>query len=135
MEKSKYEQSLDSVRQFIAICEKEIELYRRHIALYGGVSAERNRGTASDGQSRESENGERIVCESDSFSSGPDSDNDELELSDAENDSLATGESDSEVDSHFRWDSDSDYEESSSGTEESSSVMNRSSSFDNQRFH
>ncbi|XP_021290480.1 uncharacterized CRM domain-containing protein At3g25440, chloroplastic [Herrania umbratica] len=35
LEKSKYEQSLESVRHFIAIAEKELELYYRHIALYG----------------------------------------------------------------------------------------------------
>lgn len=35
MEKSKYEQSLESVRRFIAIAEKELELYYRHVALYG----------------------------------------------------------------------------------------------------
>ncbi|KAI3738949.1 hypothetical protein L2E82_29249 [Cichorium intybus] len=35
LEKSKYEQSLESVRHFIAISEKELELYHRHIALYG----------------------------------------------------------------------------------------------------
>lgn len=35
LEKSKYEQSLESVRGFIAIAEKELELYYRHIALYG----------------------------------------------------------------------------------------------------
>ncbi|KAL0299155.1 UNVERIFIED_CONTAM: putative CRM domain-containing protein, chloroplastic [Sesamum radiatum] len=35
LEKSKYEQSLDSVRRFIAIAEKELELYYRHVALYG----------------------------------------------------------------------------------------------------
>ncbi|XP_073283229.1 uncharacterized protein [Primulina huaijiensis] len=35
LEKSKYEQSLDSVRRFIAIAEKELELYLRHVALYG----------------------------------------------------------------------------------------------------
>ncbi|KAK1413568.1 hypothetical protein QVD17_35344 [Tagetes erecta] len=35
LEKSKYEQSLESVRHFIAILEKELELYHRHIALYG----------------------------------------------------------------------------------------------------
>ncbi|KAL8262749.1 hypothetical protein R6Q59_024098 [Mikania micrantha] len=34
LEKSKYEQSLESVRHFIAISEKELELYYRHIALY-----------------------------------------------------------------------------------------------------
>lgn len=35
MEKSKYEQSLETVRHFIAVAEKELELYYRHIALYG----------------------------------------------------------------------------------------------------
>ncbi|KAL4561277.1 hypothetical protein LXL04_033441 [Taraxacum kok-saghyz] len=35
LEKSKYEQSLESVRHFIAVSEKELELYHRHIALYG----------------------------------------------------------------------------------------------------
>ncbi|KAK1267744.1 hypothetical protein QJS04_geneDACA015525 [Acorus gramineus] len=35
LEKSKYEQSLETVRRFIAIAEKELELYYRHIALYG----------------------------------------------------------------------------------------------------
>ena len=34
LEKSKYEQSLETVRHFIAIAEKELELYHRHIALY-----------------------------------------------------------------------------------------------------
>ncbi|KAL6878349.1 hypothetical protein ACP4OV_012519 [Aristida adscensionis] len=35
LEKSKYEQSLETVRRFIAVSEKELELYYRHIALYG----------------------------------------------------------------------------------------------------
>lgn len=38
LEKSKYEQSLESVRRFISIAEKELELYNRHIALYGDVN-------------------------------------------------------------------------------------------------
>ncbi|ESQ51325.1 hypothetical protein EUTSA_v10016829mg [Eutrema salsugineum] len=37
-EKSKYEQSLESVRHFIAISEKELELYYRHVALYDDPS-------------------------------------------------------------------------------------------------
>ncbi|KAJ0238886.1 hypothetical protein HA466_0234280 [Hirschfeldia incana] len=37
-EKSKYEQSLESVRHFIAIAEKELELYHRHVAVYDGPS-------------------------------------------------------------------------------------------------
>ncbi|TXG71635.1 hypothetical protein EZV62_000214 [Acer yangbiense] len=35
LEKSKYEQSLETVRRFIAMAEKELELYYRHLALYG----------------------------------------------------------------------------------------------------
>ncbi|KAM7266359.1 hypothetical protein ACFE04_004256 [Oxalis oulophora] len=35
LEKSKYEQSLESVRHLIAIAEKELDLYYRHISLYG----------------------------------------------------------------------------------------------------
>ncbi|GAA0151744.1 RNA splicing factor [Lithospermum erythrorhizon] len=35
LEKSKYEQSLESVKRFIEIAEKELELYYRHVALYG----------------------------------------------------------------------------------------------------
>ncbi|KAF9593270.1 hypothetical protein IFM89_021026 [Coptis chinensis] len=46
LEKSKYEQSLESVRRFIAIAEKELELYYRHIALYGDPN-ERSAYTAS----------------------------------------------------------------------------------------
>ncbi|XP_027119806.1 uncharacterized CRM domain-containing protein At3g25440, chloroplastic isoform X6 [Coffea arabica] len=38
LEKSKYKQSLESVRRFIAIAEKELELYYRHVALYGDPS-------------------------------------------------------------------------------------------------
>ncbi|XP_010268178.1 PREDICTED: uncharacterized CRM domain-containing protein At3g25440, chloroplastic [Nelumbo nucifera] len=44
LEKSKYEQSLESVRRFIAIAEKELELYYRHVALYGDPC---NRGSLS----------------------------------------------------------------------------------------
>ena len=35
LEKSKYEQSLETVRRFIAVSEKELELYYRYVALYG----------------------------------------------------------------------------------------------------
>ena len=34
LEKSQYKQSFESVRCFIAIAEKELKLYYRHIALY-----------------------------------------------------------------------------------------------------
>ncbi|XP_078169034.1 putative CRM domain-containing protein At3g25440, chloroplastic [Carex rostrata] len=35
LEKSKYEQSLETVRRFIETSEKELELYHRHVSLYG----------------------------------------------------------------------------------------------------
>ncbi|KAK7312402.1 hypothetical protein VNO77_36228 [Canavalia gladiata] len=50
LEKSKYEQSLESVRRFIAIAEKELELYYRHIALYGDPN-DRNPLSTLDGPS------------------------------------------------------------------------------------
>ncbi|CAD6228054.1 unnamed protein product [Miscanthus lutarioriparius] len=41
LEKSKYEQSLETVRRFIAISEKELELYYRHVALYGNPQSQK----------------------------------------------------------------------------------------------
>jgi hypothetical protein len=40
LEKSIYEQSLETVRRFIAVSEKELELYYRHVALYGKPQSE-----------------------------------------------------------------------------------------------
>ncbi|KAL5226808.1 hypothetical protein ABZP36_015073 [Zizania latifolia] len=40
LEKSKYEQSLETVRRFIAVSEKELELYYRHVALYGNSQSQ-----------------------------------------------------------------------------------------------
>lgn len=48
--KSKFLQSLDSVRRFIAISEKELEIYYRHIALYGKSSKEQGDETLSNDQ-------------------------------------------------------------------------------------
>nr|GEX99210.1 uncharacterized CRM domain-containing protein At3g25440, chloroplastic [Tanacetum cinerariifolium] len=50
LEKSKYEQSLETVRHFIAILEKEFELYHRHIALYDDP-AQHSPNTISSGAS------------------------------------------------------------------------------------
>ncbi|XP_077253101.1 RNA-binding CRS1 / YhbY (CRM) domain protein isoform X2 [Tasmannia lanceolata] len=58
LEKSKYEQSLESVRRFIAISEKELELYYRHVALYGdpnsrdsnSVSIHQRKGSSKPGE-------------------------------------------------------------------------------------
>ena len=41
LEKSKYEQSLETVQRFIAISEKELELYYRHVALYGNPQSQK----------------------------------------------------------------------------------------------
>ncbi|KAJ6741198.1 GROUP II INTRON SPLICING FACTOR CRS1-LIKE [Salix purpurea] len=51
LEKSKYEQSLETVRHFIAISEKELDLYHRHNALYGD-SNNRNPGSILDDPTR-----------------------------------------------------------------------------------
>lgn len=45
LEKSKYEQSLETVRHYIAVAEKELELYYRHIALYSSNSNNQNQHT------------------------------------------------------------------------------------------
>lgn len=45
LEKSKHEQSLETVRHHIAVVEKELELYYRHIALYGSDSNNQNQNT------------------------------------------------------------------------------------------
>lgn len=50
LKKSKFLQSLDSVRRFIAISEKELEIYYRHIALYGKSSKEQGDETLSNDQ-------------------------------------------------------------------------------------
>nr|CAD1824621.1 unnamed protein product [Ananas comosus var. bracteatus] len=50
LEKSKYEQSLETVRRFIAISEKELELYYRHVALYGDPQTRNADLVYGDGQ-------------------------------------------------------------------------------------
>ncbi|MBA0558924.1 hypothetical protein Golob_015912 [Gossypium lobatum] len=68
LEKSKYEQSLDSVRRFIAIAEKELELYYRHVALYGDPN---NRDPISILDSPTRENKETETLEKDSHDLTP----------------------------------------------------------------
>ncbi|KAK9665063.1 hypothetical protein RND81_14G088000 [Saponaria officinalis] len=58
LEKSKYEQSLETVRHFITVAEKELELYYRHIALYSSnnnqscnVAAQNPREESNDASS------------------------------------------------------------------------------------
>ncbi|OMO68006.1 hypothetical protein CCACVL1_20141 [Corchorus capsularis] len=110
LEKSKYEQSLESVRRFIAIAEKELELYYRHIALYGDPN-NRNPMSILDSptkDTRESRKLKMLEKEShdltrESFSAGiSDTEADSIyeELSETEDDlkgeNLSMGESDSE---------------------------------------
>ncbi|KZV34831.1 hypothetical protein F511_00733, partial [Dorcoceras hygrometricum] len=69
LEKSKYEQSLDSVRRFIAIAEKELELYYRHVALYGDpndrdpisiLNQPRRKGKANHNNQMKNSNGDGL---------------------------------------------------------------------------
>ncbi|XP_071718529.1 uncharacterized protein, partial [Rutidosis leptorrhynchoides] len=61
LEKSKYEQSLETVRHFIAISEKELELYHRHIALYGD-SANHNPHTITSGTRNGTRDKRKVVA-------------------------------------------------------------------------
>ncbi|XP_014493388.1 CRM-domain containing factor CFM2, chloroplastic isoform X1 [Vigna radiata var. radiata] len=113
LEKSKYEQSLESVRRFIAIAEKELELYYRHVALYGDPN-NRNPLSMLDSPSENSkQKGNHRIQDkkipdlnSDYFSaslSETEADSTEMELSETEDsfqdESLSMNESDSEEDS------------------------------------
>ncbi|KAL5055758.1 hypothetical protein RYX36_036440 [Vicia faba] len=103
LEKSKYEQSLESVRRFIAIAEKELELYHRHVALYGDPS-NRNPLSILDGPSgsfNEKRNRDEKNLDSSSYYlSETEADSSQTELSESEynfeNGNLSTSESDSE---------------------------------------
>ncbi|XVE81062.1 hypothetical protein DITRI_Ditri15bG0032900 [Diplodiscus trichospermus] len=110
LEKSKYEQSLESVRRFIAIAEKELELYYRHIALYGDPN-NRNPISILDSPTKDTREARRPkMLESESHDLTPtcsssgisdtEADSMDEELSDIEDDlkgeDLPTGESDSE---------------------------------------
>lgn len=119
LEKSKYEQSLESVRRFIAIAEKELELYHRHVALYGDPS---NRNPLSildgpSGSSNEKRNrDEKNLDLSSYYLSETEADSSQTELSESEdnfeNGNLSTSESDSEEeDSLLGLDDDDDDEE------------------------
>lgn len=139
LEKSKYEQSLETVRHFIAIAEKELELYFRHNALYGD-SNNRNPGSILDGPTRKDleESGKPVKQNSDlSFNSFPPGLSEIKasatyeDLSGAEDDSkvedLSLSESDSEDDHLFDLD-DEESRDSSSATKTSSSAILGSSS-------
>ncbi|KAK7262590.1 hypothetical protein RJT34_30165 [Clitoria ternatea] len=109
LEKSKYEQSLESVRRFIAIAEKELELYYRHVALYGDPN-NRNPLSVLDGPSGNSRGkgnhgNKNLGFSNDYFSanlSETEADSTDMELSETEDNSadenLLVNESDSEED-------------------------------------
>ncbi|XP_050206473.1 uncharacterized CRM domain-containing protein At3g25440, chloroplastic [Mercurialis annua] len=110
-EKSKYEQSLESVRHFIAIAEKELELYYRHIALYGDPT-DRNPLSILDNPTEDFKESEVLQKKSNYEASfrvlppGVD-DSTDNELSEIEDENL----SESESDSTDRLSDDSDDEE------------------------
>lgn len=156
MEKSKYEQSLESVRRFIAVAEKELELYYRHIALYGDPN-DRNPISVLDGPREGAEESEKpkefgkeeqVACWNDCSSTvliKMEADSTEYELYEThdsegfENEGLSTSESDSDLDNHFDSDSDGQVENSSRTQERSTRIVQSSHSvkkndFHNQRF-
>ncbi|KAM1797760.1 hypothetical protein ACFX12_031906 [Malus domestica] len=106
LEKFKYEQSLETVRHFIAVAEKELELYYRHIALYGDPN-DRNPISILDSPTKETkESGElekqNVDSASDFFSASlseidaGSSISEISECEDSEDDNQSTNESDSE---------------------------------------
>ncbi|KAJ6289440.1 hypothetical protein OIU76_025290 [Salix suchowensis] len=139
LEKSKYEQSLETVRHFIAISEKELELYHRHNALYGD-SNNRNPGSILDDPTRKDfeESGKPGKQNSDlSCSSFPpglseikaSATYDELSEAgdDSEDEDLSLTESDSE-DEHLSDMADEESKDISSAAKTSSSAILGSSS-------
>uniref|UniRef100_A0A1J3JI30 Putative CRM domain-containing protein, chloroplastic n=1 Tax=Noccaea caerulescens TaxID=107243 RepID=A0A1J3JI30_NOCCA len=83
-EKSKYEQSLESVRHFIAIAEKELELYYRHVALYDDPSKRNPLSILDDSSSEES----RIQHQNELYLSCSDTEDDSEDEDESENEEL-----------------------------------------------
>lgn len=117
LEKFKYEQSLESVRHFIAIAEKELELYYRHIALYGDPNDRNPLSILDSPTEKTKESGnlkilrkQKLESTGDFFSAGlsgteADSSNSELSETDgSEHDNLSLSESDSEDDKIYSSD-------------------------------
>lgn len=98
LEKSKYEQSLESVRHFIAIAEKELELYYRHVALYGDPN---NRGPNSilDSPRKLAQGPKKVELEAETNRDSYSSSGISLAISEAEVDS--TDEETSETEDDF----------------------------------
>ncbi|KAL8483067.1 hypothetical protein ACS0TY_025931 [Phlomoides rotata] len=70
LEKSKYEQSLESVRRFITIAEKELELYYRHVALYGDPSDRDPKSVLDCSRAKDGPNKVGTTNNTDSLSTG-----------------------------------------------------------------
>lgn len=87
-EKSKYEQSLESVKHFIAIAEKELELYYRHVSLYGDPS-NRNPLSILDEESCDHDRDRLYMSCSDTEADSEDQDKSEEELNELDNDSAS----------------------------------------------
>jgi len=97
-EKSKYEQSLESVRHFIAIAEKELELYYRHVALYDDPNNRNPLSILDDSpsESRQHHENEFFLSCSDTDSSSEDEDEDE-ELCELDNGSSSSSSAKEEL--------------------------------------
>ncbi|KAM4105979.1 hypothetical protein ACJW30_04G028900 [Castanea mollissima] len=127
LEKSKYEQSLESVRRFIAIADKELELYYRHIALYGDPN-DRNPISILDEPRKDSKKSGKyekksLDSTSDCFHTAlSDTEADSTEVSESGDEDLSTSESYSNDDSIF-YSNDEEKEPSSSMLEESSNTI------------
>lgn len=132
MEKSKYEQSLETVRGFIAIAEKELELYYRHIALYGDPN-DRNPISILDSPIKDSKESRKLEKKSLDSTSGcfhaglsdleADSTEEVTESEDnVEDEDLSINESDSEDDSIRNSDGEEREAISSSMIEDSSNT-------------
>lgn len=127
LEKSKYEQSLESVRRFIAIADKELELYYRHIALYGDPN-DRNPISILDEPRKDYKKSGKyekksLDSTSDCFHTAlSDTEADSTEVSESEDEDLSTSESYSNNDSIF-YSNDEEKEPSSSMLEESSNTI------------
>ncbi|GAV92329.1 CRS1_YhbY domain-containing protein [Cephalotus follicularis] len=148
LEKSKYEQSLESVRHFIAIAEKELELYYRHIALYGDPN-DRNPTSTADGPTNDTQESSKLKMpgnESNNLTindfspciSATEVDSTDQELSgmeaNDEDEDLSENESDSEDENLSDFDNEESQGSSSRKKEGSFTVLGSSSRFGNRNY-
>ncbi|KAK7845999.1 uncharacterized CRM domain-containing protein At3g25440, chloroplastic [Quercus suber] len=127
LEKSKYEQSLESVRRFIAIADKELELYYRHIALYGDPNDRNPISILDEPRKAHKKSGKyekkSLDSTSDCFHTAlSDTEADSTDVSESEDEDLSTSESYSNNDS-ICYSNDEEKEPSSSMLEGSSNTI------------